>query len=99
VTRLLITGGVLAAGPAAPACWRRVVHYPFSAVVSGLAFFVMGGSYGGRYYLSSLAFFALAPLLLLSLEWAPVAYGLVWALCLAAVARHLRRLGAEAGHS
>jgi hypothetical protein len=96
-SRLLTDAGVLAAGPAAPACWAEVAVYPFSAVVSGLAFFVMGASYGGRYYAISLAFFALALLLPLRLEWSPLAYGLVWALCLVAVARHLRRLGAEAG--
>src|SRR5947209_2918082 len=60
VSRLLIGGGVLAAGPAAPAYWAQVVHYPFSAIVSGLAFFVMGASYGGRYYAISLSFFALS---------------------------------------
>jgi serine/threonine-protein kinase len=95
VNRLLI-GSVLGAGPDAPAHWPDLVHYPFSAVVSGLAFFVMGGSYGIRYYAFSLAFFVLALLLPLWLEWSPIAYGLVWALCLVVIARHLRRLGAEA---
>src|SRR5262249_15352085 len=97
VSRLLIRGGVLTAGPAAPAGWEEVIAYPFAAILSGLAFFVMGGSYWGRYYAIGLAFFALAPLMLLRLEWSPLAFGLVWALCLAAVARHLRRLGAEGG--
>jgi predicted Ser/Thr protein kinase len=92
VSRLLIGGGVLAAGPEAPPCWQHVVAYPFSAIVSGLAFFVMGGNYGGRYYGFSLGFLALALLLPLWLVWAPVAYGLWWALCLAIIARHLRRL-------
>jgi serine/threonine-protein kinase len=96
-SRLLIGGGLLAAGPAAPACWADVAVYPFAAVVSGLAFFVMGAGYGGRYYLFSLAFFALALLLPLGLEWSPLAYGLLWSLCLVVIARHLRRLGAEAG--
>jgi serine/threonine-protein kinase len=94
VSRLLI-GSVLGAGPEAPAHWPDLVHYPFSAVVSGLAFFVMGGSYGIRYYAFSLAFFVLALLLPLWLEWSPIAYGLVWALCLGVIARHLRRLGTE----
>jgi eukaryotic-like serine/threonine-protein kinase len=97
VTRLLIRGGVLSAGPDAPAYWREVVSYPFAAILSGLAFFVMGGSYWGRYYAVGLAFFALAFLMLLSLEWSPVAYGVLWAVCLAVMARHLRRLGAEGG--
>ena len=42
----------------------------------------MGGSFGGRYYAVGLAFFAVALLMLLRLEWSPVAYGLVWAVCL-----------------
>jgi serine/threonine-protein kinase len=95
LSRLLIGAGILAAGPDAPACWQDVIAYPFSAIVSGLAFFVMGVSYGGRYYVFSLAFFALALLMTLCLEWSPVTYGLLWAACLVAVARHLRRLVAE----
>jgi len=57
----------------------------------------MGSNYWGRYYAIGLAFFALSLLMLLRLEWSPLAYGLLWALCLVAVARHLRRLGGEAG--
>ena len=60
---------------------ERIFAYPFSAIVTGLAFFIMGGNYGGRYYAISLAFFALAMLLPLFLEWAAPAYGLVWAAC------------------
>ena len=97
VSRALIRHGVLSAGPAAPPGWEEVVRYPIAAILSGLAFFVMGGSFGGRYYAIGLAFFAVALLMLLRLEWSPVAYGLVWAVCLVAIARHLRRLGAEAG--
>jgi tRNA A-37 threonylcarbamoyl transferase component Bud32 len=93
-SRLLIFAGVLAPGPDAPASWQETVVYPFSAVVSGLAFFAMGGNYGGRYYLISVAFFGLALALPLCLEWSPLAYGILWALALVAVARHLRRLGA-----
>jgi eukaryotic-like serine/threonine-protein kinase len=98
-SRLLIRGGVLVAGPDAPAGWEEVVAYPAAAAVSGLAFFIMGGSYGARYYVISLAFFALALVLPLPLflEWAAPAYGLVWALSLVAVARYLRRLSGTAG--
>jgi serine/threonine protein kinase len=98
LTRLLIAGGLLTAGPAGPPGWQEVIAYPFAAILSGLAFFVMGGGYGGRYYAIGLAFFALSLLMLLRLEWSPLAYGCLWALCLALAARRLRRLGAEAGH-
>ena len=74
-----------------------MIRYPFAAILSGLAFFVMGGSYWGHYYAIGLAFFALSLLMLLRLEWSPLEFGLLWALCLAAIARHLRRLAAEAG--
>ncbi len=97
VSRLLIGCGILAAGPAAPASWPEVVSYPFAAILSGLAFFVMGAGYWGRYYAIGLAFFVLSLLMLLRLEWSPLEYGFLWALCLTAIARHLRRLGAEAG--
>jgi tRNA A-37 threonylcarbamoyl transferase component Bud32 len=98
VTRLLIGGGVITEGPAAPKTgWREVVSYPVAALLTGLAFFVMGGIWWGRYYAIGLAFFVLALLMPLRLEWSPLAYGTLWAVCLAAIARHLRRLDAEAG--
>jgi serine/threonine-protein kinase len=95
--RLLTWTGAVAKGEAAPERWESVLAYPFSAVVSGLAFFVTGACYGGRYYLFSLAFFALALLLPMCGEWSPVAYGLLWSVCLLVVARHLHRHGAETG--
>jgi serine/threonine-protein kinase len=94
--RLLVNAQVLAAGPDAPPSWREELAYPFSAVVSGLAFFVMAGGYGARFYVISLTFFGLALALPYCLEWASPLYGLVWAGCLAFVAWHLRRWGAEA---
>jgi serine/threonine protein kinase len=96
-TRLLIGSGALGAGSAELAGWQEVVSYPFAAILTGLAFFVMGGLYWGRYYAIGLAFFVLALLMPLRLEWSPLAYGVLWALCLVAIARHLRRLGAEGG--
>src|SRR5262249_42337757 len=46
VSRALIRHGVLSAGPAAAPGWEEVVRYPIAAILSGLAFFVMGGSFG-----------------------------------------------------
>jgi hypothetical protein len=94
VTRLLLGGGALSAGsPEA----REAISYPFAAILTGLAFFVMGGIWWGRYYAIGLSFFVLALLMPLHLAWSPLTYGLLWALCLVAVARHLRRPGAETG--
>jgi serine/threonine protein kinase len=97
VTRLLIRSGVLTGGSAEVAHWQELVSYPFAAVLTGLAFFVMGGAYWGRYYAIGLAFLVLALLMPLHLEWSPVTYGLLWTVCLVAIARHLRRLDVEAG--
>ena len=94
--RLLIAGGVLSAGPNAPESWQEEIQYPFAAVLSGLAFWIMGGIYASRFYLFGLAFFALSLLMLLHLPWAPLEFGLLWAVSLAAIGWRLRQLGAEA---
>jgi hypothetical protein len=62
------------------------------ALLSGLAFFVMGSLYWGGYYAVGAAFFALALAMPLGLEWAPLAFGLFWAAVLVAISLHIRRL-------
>jgi hypothetical protein len=99
LNRVLIVAGVVAGGAAAPRGWEDLLAYPFSAVLSGLAFIVMGGLYWGRYYAVGLAFFLLAALMPLHLGGAPLAFGLLWTVCLVGIGLHLRRLGAEAGTS
>ena len=69
--------------------------YPLWSLLGGLAFFVMGGNYWGRCYAFGLAFFAAAVLMPLKLEWAPLAFGLLWSACLTALGLHLRRMGRE----
>jgi serine/threonine-protein kinase len=71
--------------------------YPFSALLTGLAFFVLGESHWGWSYALGLAFFALALLLPLRMEWAPLEFGLLWTVSLVVIGLHLRRLGAEHG--
>ena len=73
----------------------KMTLYLFWSVLSGLAFFAMGGSYWGRCYALGLAFFLLACVLPLKLEWAPVGFGSLWTLSLLLIARHLRRLADE----
>jgi hypothetical protein len=70
--------------------------YPMWAMASGLAFFVMGSVYWGRCYAIAIAFFALALLMPFHLSSAPLAFGALWCVVLAAVGWHLRRLGEEA---
>ena len=69
------------------------IDYPYFAAVAGLAFFVLGGSYWGWCYALGLAFFALAWIMLLRLEWAPLEFGALWTVSLAALGRRLRYLG------
>ena len=69
------------------------VDYPYFAAVSGLAFFALGGSYWGWCYALGFAFFGLAWVMVLRLEWATPEFGALWAFSLAALGRRLRHLG------
>jgi serine/threonine protein kinase len=95
VSRLLAWHGFIATGPGGEH-WGDLILYPYSAIVSGLAFFVMGSNYWGRCYAFGVAFWALAALMPLHLEWAPLEFGLLWSVTLTLVGLHLRRLGREA---
>jgi serine/threonine protein kinase len=95
VGRLLVWYEVFQPGPNSPAGWYDLIHYPMSAALSGLAFFVMGSNYWGRCYALGLAFFILAVLMPLHLDWAPLEFGTVWGLSLAGIGLHLRRLGRQ----
>jgi len=96
VCRSLAWHDMIGRGPAGPERWDDLTLYPYSAVVSGLAFFVMGSNYWGRCYAFGLAFWALAALMPLHLEWAPLEFGLLWSATLTMLGLHLRRLANEA---
>ncbi len=66
--------------------------YPAWSILSGVIFFVLGGSLWGRCYLFGVAFFALAVVLPLCLHWSAVPFGLLWCACLIRLAFHLRHL-------
>ena len=95
VGRLMIGTRILGRGAAGPEQWEALIQYPISAVLSGLAFFMMGSGYWGLYYVLGVAFFALALLMPLSLTWAPLELGGVWAASLVAIGFHLRRTRGE----
>src|SRR5262249_9014694 len=59
--------------------------YPFWAVLSGLAFFVMGSNYWGWCYAVGVAFFGLALLMPLDLGWAALQFGLAWSVTLSVI--------------
>jgi serine/threonine protein kinase len=90
--RLLIVLDVLTAGPGAPQHWRELLLYPFSSVIAGLVFFIMGSNYWGRCYAFGAAFWILALLMPLHLFWAPLEFGLLWSGVLTMLGLHLRRL-------
>jgi hypothetical protein len=73
--------------------------YPPIAAVTGMAFFTMGASYWGWCYAIGVSFHALALLMTLRIEWAPVEFGGLWALALIVIGVRLRRLAAAAVRS
>jgi hypothetical protein len=74
----------------------ELAFYPSKAVLAGLAFFAMGGSYWGRCYAFGVAFFALAVAMPLKLQWAPLIFGVVWCAVLARLGLRLRWLSRAA---
>ncbi len=62
------------------------------AVITGLAFFVMGSVYWGWFYLFGLAFWALAFVMHQQVEYAQPMFGIAWALALSAIGLYLQRL-------
>jgi serine/threonine-protein kinase len=67
--------------------------YPPIAAVTGMAFFVLGCSYWGWCYAFGLAFHVLALVMALDLRWAPLEFGILWAVALVIIGLRLRRLG------
>ncbi len=96
-TRLLVEQFHPSSGLVKPP-WQlfETLPYPFIALAAGLAFFTMGSHYWGKCYAIGGAFFVLAALMPLRLEWAPLAFGMLWAIALTALGMHLRRLGRRA---
>ncbi len=66
-----------------------------AAVLSGLAFFVMGSSYWGGFYAIGLAFFILAGIMPLTGNLALMEYALLWSGTLLLIGLRLRRLGSR----
>src|SRR5262249_38474052 len=90
---LLFVAAYQTADPDRP--FRVLPLYPFWALHSGLAWFVVGSVYWGRAYLFAVAFFGLAVLMPLHLDWAPLTFVLLWTVIFLTVGLHLRRRGRE----
>jgi serine/threonine-protein kinase len=69
--------------------------YPYSAMLTGVAFFVMGSTFWGGCYLVGLGFFALAAAMPSHLTWAPLEFAMLWGVTLFTVGVRLRRLARE----
>jgi serine/threonine protein kinase len=93
--RSLLQLQIIVPNPEGPHLAGDLALYPFAAVISGLAFFIMGSNYWGRLYAFGTGFFLLAVSMPLYIEWAPLVFGVWWAITLAATAFHLRSLGLE----
>jgi hypothetical protein len=66
-------------------------YYPAVAVITGLGYFVQGSLYWGRFYLFGVGMFALAVVMPLRPQWAPLEMGLAFAIAQGSVAWHLLR--------
>lgn len=65
-------------------------HYPIFSAITGMAYFVLGASYWGM-------FFILTCLMLFEPQWSVLAYGGLWTLVLLTIGLRLRKLGRERG--
>src|SRR5262249_18512624 len=73
----------------------ELLRYPTTAILSGLAFFVMGSNYWGGCYAVGAAFFVLASLMPLHIDWAPIEFGILWGITLGLIGWRLNRLAAR----
>jgi eukaryotic-like serine/threonine-protein kinase len=75
----------------------HLTMYPLWAVLTGLAFFIMGSSYWGWCYAIGIGFFLLGALMPWNgrLAWAALEFGVAWSATLVVIGLHLRRAGAR----
>ena len=92
VTHMLKIYDVIAPGQNRVSHVEELIVYPFSAVLSGLAFFSMGSNYWGRCYAVGIGFFVIAVLMPLHPQWSPLEFGILWTAALTFLGLHLRRL-------
>lgn len=67
--------------------------YPALAAVTGMAFFALGSTYWGKCYAIGVAYYVLAFFMVWKLEWAPISFGVLWAVVLYTIGWRLRHLG------
>jgi serine/threonine protein kinase len=69
--------------------------YQARAIVTGLMFFLMGSTFWGGCYAIGLLFFSLATLMPVKPAWAPLLFGLLWAIVLVSLGLRLHRLNVQ----
>jgi hypothetical protein len=77
----------------------QLTMYPTWAVLTGLAFFIMGSNYWGWCYAIGIGFFILAALMPWNsrLAWAALEFGVAWSAALVVLGIKLRRAGVRCG--
>ena len=93
IFRLLQSQEIIMHGSTVGQRERDLVLYPTMTMLSGLAFFIMGSNYWGRCYAIGAGFLLLAALMPWRLEYASLAFGVMWTVALAALGLRLRKLG------
>jgi serine/threonine protein kinase len=77
--------------------WDDRALYPFTAILTGMAFFVMGSNYWGQCYAIGLVFFGLAALMPFNLDLAPLGFGGLWSITFVLIGLHVRQMGVPEG--
>jgi hypothetical protein len=74
---------------------RKGEFYPYYALFTGMAFFVLGSSYWGRLYAVGVLFFGLALVMLIDTRFATLEFAALWCVTLWMMGQRLRQLGRE----
>jgi hypothetical protein len=71
--------------------------YPSFSCITAVAMFATGSGLWGGCYAFGVCFLALAFVMVFDLRWAPLEFGLLWAVTLVVIAERLRRIAAATG--
>jgi hypothetical protein len=73
----------------------ELMGFPIIALISGVAFFAMGGCYWGQCYALGAAFFLGAIFMAVWLPWSGLMTAILWGVSLTVIGLHLRRMGTD----
>jgi hypothetical protein len=72
-----------------------LIMYPLITAVTGMPFFILGSCYWGSCYAFAAAFLGLSLLMPFDPRWAPIEFGLLWAVVLGIIGFRMRRLATK----